>query len=214
MAGHAMLLDARECLVFESDLQHAVTVIDLGEVHRQRRAAIADTLLAAHALRTMQVAERHIGDVVGEQAGRERLFASHQDRTLAVLGDLAVSHVRMAHGDQRLAGLAGGTRRADQLLVHTGHSRAIGLAAGALRLVHVLRLILASSQAGDLGRAQKGHRQTQGAALAVTIMQRHQQMLTVEMVGIPFVGRIIDPAHTAQCMGLEAGQQGSRQLDA
>ena len=194
-----------------------MTVVDLGEVHRQRRAAIADALLATHALRAMQVAQRHIGDVVGEQAGRERLFSTHQDRALAVLGHLAVTHMGMAHGDQRLAGLAGGTRSTDQLLVHAGHAVAVGLAAGAFGLAccfSFLLGLLAAAQAGDLGRAQEGYRQTQGAALAVTIMQGHQQMLAVETVGIAAVGGVIHPAHAPQRMGLESCQQRGRQLDA
>src|SRR4051812_7757955 len=73
----------------------------LGHRERYRRARVADALPPAHALREVEVAERHVGDVAPEEADRHRLLVA--DLALAVLGNLPSHHEKVARSDQRLA---------------------------------------------------------------------------------------------------------------
>jgi hypothetical protein len=64
-------LDADQFAAVELHFQHLVRVVDLGERQRDRRAAVADAVLAVDLLRLVQMAQGNVADGLVEQlAGR------------------------------------------------------------------------------------------------------------------------------------------------
>ncbi len=86
-------------------------VADFGKRQRDRRAAVADALLAVDLLRLVQVAQGHVADVRAEQAGGQGLGVADDQAAFGIFRDRAAGHVRMADGDQGLARLALGVAR-------------------------------------------------------------------------------------------------------
>ncbi len=189
---HRQAVDLFQGLAIELDEQHLVQVIDLREGQRQWRAAIADARLPGDLLRLVQVAEGDVGDGLGKQAGRQGLGIADDDIALGLLRDRAAGHVRMAHGNQRLAGLAHGLGGGDEAFMHLSNAG------------HV---VVAQRHSGDLGRAQEGQGEAPGGGVASGVVQRHQQPLVVQLA-------LGDPADAADGMGIEALHQRRRQLDA
>src|SRR5690606_39385911 len=50
-------------------------------------------LLAAHALRLVQVPQGDVGHVFGKEAGRQGVLVAHQDAALALLRQLGAAHI-------------------------------------------------------------------------------------------------------------------------
>jgi hypothetical protein len=132
----------------EVDAQHLVLVADFGERQRQRAAGIAQMVLLADALGQVQVAQGGVGDPGIEHRGRQRLGAADDDAALGVDRGLAVDHVAVAHGQDRLAGFAARLRQREGLPVEQGDAVQVGVAFDR-GLRHVAR---------DAGKARRGTR--------------------------------------------------------
>lgn len=157
-------------------------VVHLGKGQRQRRAAVADARLPGDLLRLVQVAEGDVGDRFGKQAGRQRFGAADDDIALGLLRDRAAGHVRVAHGDQRLAGLACGFGGGDEAFMH---------------LTDAGHIVVAQRHSGDFGRTQEGQGETPGGGVAIGVMQRYEQTLVIQLA-------LGDPADASHGMGVEA----------
>ena len=160
-------------------------IIDLAKRQRQRRAAIANALLARDLLRLVQVAEGDVGDGLGKQTGWQRFGVADDDIAFRIFRYRTARHVRVAHGDQRLTGLALRFGRGDQVLMHVADAG------------HV---VLARLAAGDFRRAQKGQGQAPSGHLALGVMQRYQQPAMVELM-------VREPADAPDGVGVEAPHQ-------
>ncbi|MNP46190.1 hypothetical protein D3C76_1401700 [compost metagenome] len=119
-------------------------IADLGERQRNRRAAVADALLAVDLLRLVQVTEGDVADARPEQAGGQGFGIADDQAALGVFRHRAAGHVCVADGDQCLARLAFGIGRFDQPFVN---------------LTDPAQVVVAQMRAGDFRRAQERQRQ-------------------------------------------------------
>lgn len=201
--GNRRGIDQR--FVLQGHFHHLVGVVHFAEVQGQGAAAVADARLA-HPLGAMQVAQRHVGEVGGEEGGGDRLLAADHDGAFAGLGDGGAVQVGVTHGHQRLAGLALVAGRLDQLAMHPADAGHV-VVAGAVARGGVVGGVTGQAGAGDLGGPQEGQRQAPGAGLARLVGERHQQAFGVQ-------GAVVAPADPAQGVGAQAVHQRGGQLHA
>ncbi len=97
------------------------------------------------------MAEGDVSDGLGEQAGRQGLGVADNDIAFGLLRHRAAGHVRVAHGDQRLAGLACGFGGGDEAFMH---------------LTDAGHVVVTQRHSGDFGRTQEGQGETPGDGVA------------------------------------------------
>ena len=152
-------LDADQGFTLEDHIENLMLITDFGERQRNRRAAVADALLAVDLLRLVQMAEGDITDAFAEQAGGQRFGIADDQAALGILRHRAPGHVRVADRDQRLPGLTLGIRRRDQPFMH---------------LTDAAQIVVTQMCASDFRRAQERQRQTPRGDFSLRIRQRQQ----------------------------------------
>ena len=201
-ARHAQLAHRGDRFALEFDQQHLVRVVDLGERQRQGRRSSAG-LVAADALRQVQVSESAIGDAGVEQRRRQDLRAAHHQLALRFLRHLAAAQVAVAHRDHGLARLASFARELPGAAVQLGHA---GLVQG---------IAIPAASGPTRGRSagrRKGSAMHQAATCPVPSLSgtisRSSGALSRP------VGRASERADRSDRAGVEQRQQRSRRLDA
>ncbi|MNI55155.1 hypothetical protein D3C73_1100860 [compost metagenome] len=191
-AGDQLGFDADQFIAVELNVEDLVFVGDFGKGQRDWRAAVANPRFAVDLLRLVQVTQGDIADARPEQAGGQGFGVADDQAALGVFRHRTAGHVRMADGDQCLAGQPFGIGRFNQPFVN---------------LADAAQIVVAQMRAGDFGRAQERQRQAPGSNVALGIWQWQQQALGVQLP-------VIQPQHAAQGMGAQAAHQGRGQFDA
>ena len=84
--GHIQRPNGRARRPSKGEQQHLLGVAGFGKRQRNRRPAVADVRPAAHHLRAVQVAERHVVETIREGIGRNLAQGAHMNVALGIAG--------------------------------------------------------------------------------------------------------------------------------
>ena len=167
-ARHRNFADFANLLARQIEHDDLMRVMDFGERHRQRAAAITPRRIVADALRQMQVAKRHVGNRRIENAGRQGFGAADHDAPLRFLGNLAAGQMAVAQRNDRLPRLTRGIGKLEGLLVQIANPGHVRIGRG--------------FDARHVARPQKRHRDAPGAHLASPVFERHHQPRQIDTI--------------------------------
>lgn len=194
-AGNGERCHLGEPFALELDQDHLVRILPFGKREGDGRAAVSHRR-APHPLRSVEMAEGDIGQVVGEEIGGQCVLVATEDPTLAHLAEPSVGHVAMAGGKQRLPRPTALPCGGDYVGIDLPHP-----------LDQRVGLFVQPTEVRQIGDPEIGHRRHPGGHLPLGVVERGQETLEVELA--------VGPARqTTDHEDVEGGEDGSRCIEA